>query len=150
MVFLGLHSVVRVAWSDDGLWFATLSYDKTVCLYEVVPSQENEAANDDIDTDEYAHTPTFTYHLRWQKTLPTNPEACIFTPDSKYLIFSRRDDNYLYSVQLPQYSTVQDSGYKEADIAVTLLNLNENEDAHISFSMYVTTVMNTQTSKLTV
>jgi hypothetical protein len=92
-------------------------------------------AGDPIDDDEYANIPTFKYRLRWQKTLPTNPEACTFTPDSKHLIFSRRDDNHLHYIALPAHSGMDEPAYTDKDFAVTRINTNENEDAHISFSM---------------
>lgn len=90
---------------------------------------------DSIDQDEFARMPTFKYSLRWQKSLPNNPEACTFTPDSKYLIFCRRDDNHLYYVTLPAHSPSSETRYTDKDFHITALNLNENDDAHISFSM---------------
>lgn len=105
-----------------------------VCLYEVVASTPSVAP---IDEDEFAQMPDFKYHLRWKKTLPTNPEACTFTPDSKYLIFTRRDDNHLNYVALPAHTSSSQPKYTDKDFSITRLNLNENDDAHISFSMYV-------------
>jgi hypothetical protein len=126
--------VVRVAWSDDGLWFCSLSYDKSICIYEVI-RRDPEEEDDPIDTDDYARLPTFEYRLRWRKTIPTNPEACTFVPGSTHLVYTRRDDNFLNYVELPKHSAVLDAGYTDQDFPVTRYNINENQDAHISFSM---------------
>lgn len=128
------HSVVRSVWSDDGLWFSTLSYDKTICLYEVVP-ELRETSGFDVDTDDFAPKPTFSYHLRWRKSVPTNPEACTFLPGSTHFVYSRRDDNHLTYVTLPAHSSEQDVAYMGEEFETSSINLNENLDAHISFSM---------------
>lgn len=135
LTLLSCGSVVRLAWSDDGLWFATISYDKTICIYEAVPTATSDGAADALDSDEFANTPTFKYYLRWQKTVPTNPEACTFTPDSKYFIFTRREDNFLYYVALPAHTARPELNYTDKEFSISRINLNENDDSHISFSV---------------
>ncbi|CAD6568239.1 MAG: hypothetical protein CYPHOPRED_002442 [Cyphobasidiales sp. Tagirdzhanova-0007] len=91
--------IVRVAWSDSGLWFATLGYDKTLCIHEVLATPVSPHP---VDEDEFANIPTFTYARRLRKSFPTNPEACVFLPCSTHLAFSRRDDNHLHYIKLPK------------------------------------------------
>jgi len=123
-------SVIRAAWSDDGLWFCTLGYDKTLCIYE---ASATSTPSDTIDTDEFANLPHFTFRLRWKKTMPTNPEACIFLPDSTHLAYTRRDDNHINYIKLPPHSTDPDIEYADREFSTTKYNLNETQDAHISF-----------------
>lgn len=132
-----VRSIVRTAFSDDGLWFCTLAYDKSICVWEVVPST-NLAGDASLDNDEFAQTPEyFRYHLRWRKSLPTNPEACLFLPGSTHLAFTRRDDNHLQYIKLPEHSQQPDMVYSADAWEITRYNLNETLDAHISFSMWV-------------
>jgi hypothetical protein len=123
---------VRATWSDDGRWFCTAAYDKTLCIHEVVVSA-NES--DSIDDDEFANPPSFTYKLRWRKTLPTNPEACLFLPGLTHLAFSRRDDNHISYVSLPEHSDEAEPSYDSEAFTISKCNLNETLDSHISFCM---------------
>lgn len=126
------NSVVRAAWSDDGRWFCTAGYDKTLCIHEVIV---RDSLEDSIDTDEFANPPTFTHKLRWRKTLPTNPEACVFLPGSTHLAFSRRDDNHVQYVALPAHSDQDSPSYDAGAFTISRSNLNETLDSHISFCM---------------
>ena len=58
--------------------------------------------------------------------LPSNPEAIIFLPDSTHLVYAARDDHQIHYVSLDS-----------ADFATYAVNLNERQDAHVSFSMCV-------------
>lgn len=117
-----MNSVIRIAWSDNGLWFCSLGYDRKICLYEVIVTPPAERS---LDADEFANQPTFAYKLRWEKMLPSNPEAAVFLPESSYLVFSRRDDNQLHYINLAG----------DAEFEMSSYNLNENLDSHISFCM---------------
>lgn len=90
-----------------------------------------------IDDDDFANPPTFAYKLRWRKTLPSNPEACLFLPGSTYLAFSRRDDNHINYVAMPTHSAEDSPSYDQGAFAITKYNLNETLDSHISFCMSV-------------
>ena len=133
------RSVVRVAWSPDGRWFCTAGYDRTLCVYEAVPLPADASSGSaELDDDEFASLPRFAFPLRWKKTFSSNPEACVFLPDSQYLAFSRRDDNHLNYVRLPSPSdSAAERDYPDEAWAITRYNLNETLDSHISFCMCV-------------
>lgn len=123
---------MRASWSDDGLWFCTLGYDRTLCIYETLV--RTIPVTDSIDTDEFANLPEFSYALRWKKSFPSNPEACTFLPGSTHLAFTRRDDNHLYYVSLPPHASDETVSYPEGSaFNITKYNLNENQDSHVSF-----------------
>eukprot|EP01091_Cochliopodium_minus_P017374 TRINITY_DN6792_c0_g1_i1.p1 TRINITY_DN6792_c0_g1~~TRINITY_DN6792_c0_g1_i1.p1 ORF type:complete len:384 (+),score=97.19 TRINITY_DN6792_c0_g1_i1:32-1183(+) len=72
--------VVRCKWSDDGKYFATASYDKTVNLYGVKENGE--------------------FELKHNYQFLNVIEAICFTVDSKQLVCGIRDDNHLYYLNL--------------------------------------------------
>ena len=117
-------SVVRLAWSDDGRWLCSAGYDRLLCVYEAIAT-ESEPGEEADDQDVYASIPELALTNRWKKTLPTNPEACVFLPDSSHLVYTRRDDNHLVYVRMPDD--------KQSDFESQAYNLNENLDSHISF-----------------
>ncbi|KAK4048217.1 hypothetical protein OIV83_004922 [Microbotryomycetes sp. JL201] len=123
--------VVRVAWSPNGRWLATLGYDKQIILYEV--TEKRVAVQADDDDDELATAPRFAIEQRKVIHTKTNPEACIFLPDSAHFLWTSRDDNLLHELVLPTGDDVE--GWQE-----TKFNLNENQqDDWVSFSiLYMT------------
>ncbi|KAM0789352.1 hypothetical protein ACM66B_000183 [Microbotryomycetes sp. NB124-2] len=121
--------VVRVAWSPDGRWLATLGYDKQVVLYEVT-EKRIPVAQDEEDDDELANAPRLEIEKRKTVQTKSNPEACIFLPDSAYFLWTTRDDNMLHELALPT------GGIGEQEWRETKFNLNENQQDHwVSFSI---------------
>lgn len=123
--------IVKTAWSDDGRWVATIGYDKAVIIYEVVESAivEENALLDGEEPDELAATPRVELVKRHTHTTKTNPEAAVFLPGSSHLVFSARDDHLLHYLRLPAASK------SDEDFSLSSINLNENNDAWVSFSM---------------
>ena len=78
----------------------TASYDRTACLYG---PKEGEP-----------------YVLLHRYHFPGTVEAVAFSPDSAYVTFTARDDNYLHYVRLE-------------DSVPTKYNMNQNGDDFVSF-----------------
>ena len=96
--------VVRAKWSADGCFFATASYDHSAALYKLGSGAADSLAQ-----------------LVKQFHFEANVESLDFTPDSRTLILSVRDDNNLHYISL---DTLQDRK----------VNMNANRDSHVSFT----------------
>lgn len=103
--------VVHAAWSIDGNLFATTSYDRSIKLYKFTHSR--------IETPEIVLLETIT--------VATAPESLIFLPYGQHLVISLRDNNNLLQIKLP---SGDDAGFHEE-----LINLNQNGDGHVSYSV---------------
>ncbi|KAM0748285.1 WD40 repeat-like protein [Meredithblackwellia eburnea MCA 4105] len=125
--------IVKTVWSDSGEFVATLGYDRSLNIYKVVASaNSNEhALLDGEEPDELAETPNISLELLHTHTHKSNPEAAVFLPGSSYLVFTARDDNILHYIQLP----ILGAGTSSNDFTFTGFNLNENQDAWVSFSV---------------
>lgn len=76
--------VVRVAFSPDGKWLATASYDRTIALYSLDPAT-GPAPPGGADDDELAEDPLdVACPLRWELRrnfeCVGNPEGLVFGP----------------------------------------------------------------------
>ena len=96
--------VVRVKWGQD--CFATASYDKTVCLFNLQPGGE-------------ATEGKYQFSKKW--SFCGNVESIEFTPDYLTLIVAVRGDNYLNYINLSTYE-------------INRVNMNANGDDHVSFT----------------
>ncbi|BGP72559.1 hypothetical protein NBRC10513v2_005955 [Rhodotorula toruloides] len=125
--------IVRVCWSPDGRHLATLGYDKLVRIYRIelsapAPTSSSEPALfDDEAPDPLAVCPDVSLNLVHTIESRTNPEAAIWLPDSRWLVWSARDDHLLRYLRLPD----DDAGEWQAEE----VNLNENGDSFTSFSI---------------
>ncbi|KAL8280816.1 hypothetical protein RQP46_006820 [Phenoliferia psychrophenolica] len=131
--------IVRTAWSDDGHWIASIGYDRTVNIYQVLETRPTgDGANallDGEEPDELASTPKLSIVLRHTHECKSNPEAVIFLPSSSHLVFACRDDHILHYLSLPSPTGPS----SPTDYTLTGYNLNENGDAWVSFSvLYIT------------
>jgi WD40 repeat protein len=126
--------IVKIIWSPNGRWVAAVAYDKQVIIYEVVETAAEQMENallDGEEADELATTPKIELVQRLIRPVRTNPESAVFLPDSSSLVYSAREDHLLHYVRLPGPNPSSD------DWALSTINLNENGDAWVSFSMYV-------------
>ncbi|KAI5475485.1 WD40 repeat containing protein [Pseudohyphozyma bogoriensis] len=122
--------IVRSVWSADGS-------DRLLQVYQVhyAPTEEPHVALDDEEPDELANPPKVSLILRHTVTAKSNPEAAAFLPSSSHLVYSARDDNVLRYLKLPSASGEDGKD----DWTTTGINLNENGDAWVSFSvLYIT------------
>lgn len=126
--------LVKCVWSPDGKWIATVGYDKGLIIYQVVEeaskSEESITLLPGETPDLYSASPKISLVQKYIHYAKTNPEAIVFLPASDYLAFCCREDNLLRYVKLP---TEGEEEKEEWD--VTSINLNENGDAWVSFSM---------------
>jgi WD40 repeat protein len=121
--------IVSLAWSPDGCFLTTLGYDKLVHVYDfslsLSASPDTPALLDDEVPDPLSLIPTVSLTLAHTFATRTNPEAAVWLPDSKTLVWTARED----------YLGAPDGGEKEW--TTQSFNLNENGDAFVSFSMCV-------------
>lgn len=101
--------VVCTAWHPEGRYFATGSYDHTVCLYEKSSSSAAGAGAAGV------------FQLKKQFLFASNVESIHFTLDGKLLLVAAREDNYLHCVDMDTLTEWK-------------LNMNANQDDHVSFS----------------
>ncbi|GAA5828733.1 hypothetical protein JCM11251_005855 [Rhodosporidiobolus azoricus] len=125
--------IVRAAWSPDGQFIATLGYDKLIHLYRFSTFTSTSSADvpallDDEAPDLLASTPSVSLELVYSLTTRTNPEAAVFLPDSRWLVWSARDDHLLHYLNMP-------ADGEEPQWETETYNLNENGDAFVSFSV---------------
>ncbi|OCF34194.1 hypothetical protein I316_04144 [Kwoniella heveanensis BCC8398] len=102
--------VVRVAFSADGRYMATASYDHHIVLYHAVgPATPEPLSEDDIPLDEsddplLASEPMLRYEEVHRVKVDSNPESIIFHPQSTYLMYTVRSSHLLYYLRLHQPS----------------------------------------------
>ena len=123
--FKSLKFVVRVAFSPDGRYFATASYDKTIVIYQAVSPATTAPVNSQTSNGapEYAHgdgddemdgieldsndhpdiacDPTLRYEEIHRVKVDSNPEAILFHPQSTWLMYTLRNSHLMYYISLP-------------------------------------------------
>lgn len=126
--------VVRVAFSPDGRWLATASYDRTIALYSLDPASV-PAAPEATEDDEPAEDPLdLSCPLRWilrrNFECSGNPEGLVFGPkatgEEAWLAYTERGDHQLKYIMLPE------GGHEiGVDYDICKFNLNPNGDAWV-------------------
>ncbi|KAK4057295.1 hypothetical protein OIO90_001792 [Microbotryomycetes sp. JL221] len=139
VVTLKHHSkyVPKLAFSPDGKWFASLGYDKQIVLYQVTETLHCQEQDSDED-DKLATTPQLSFIKRHTINTRTNPEACVFLPDSTFFVWTTRDSNLLHELELPlnQSNKEEDDDEIDWNKRERKYNLNENQqDDWVSFSI---------------
>lgn len=140
--------VVRCAFSNDGRWMATASYDRSIVLYEAVQAHaESSRATerpslDDEDDAELAEDPCLRYEERHRVETKTNPEALEFHPDGTHLIYTLRSSHLLYYISLPSPASSDATaesttgGTTEPPFSTSTKSFNPHPlDNHVSFSV---------------
>jgi hypothetical protein len=127
--------VVRSAFSPDGRWLATASYDRTIVLYSATgpdhaPGEEEEDALDATDDPRLARDPALRYAPRHRIVLEHNPEAIVFDARGRYLLYTTRGSHWLTYVHLPS----SDGPAGEFTTSRKSFNVHP-EDTHISFAV---------------
>lgn len=121
----------KVCWAPDGRHVASLGYDKKVVIYafEQLPPAEGDEPTllEGEERDALAGEVRVRLEVVHEHATRTNPEGAVFLPGSDYLVYSCRDDNLLHYLSMP-------SGEKEG-FDSTSVNLNENGDSWVSFSV---------------
>jgi WD40 repeat protein len=119
--------VVRVAFSPDGSFFATASYDRNVVVYRataaaLAPSPDEDAMPlDDGDDPNLACDPTLRFEECHRVSTESNPEAMLFA--GEYLLYTLRSSHLLFYLRLDEWST-------------TTKSFNPHPmDTHVSFSV---------------
>jgi WD40 repeat protein len=134
--------VVRSAFSADGRWLATASYDRTIVLYEDTQwgrpqhrdAEEEEDVVDQGDDRRLARDPSLRYEARHRVVLQQNPESIVFDSRGRYLLYTTRGSHWLSYIHLPSPpSTATDEG---EPFATSRKSFNVHpEDTHISFAV---------------
>lgn len=105
--------VVRVAFSPDGEWFATASYDHSITLYRAQhtpPSDSDESTAIDPDDDaELAAPPSLRYTPVHTIKTDTNPETLLFHPLSTYLLYTVRGSHEMGYCSLSNFERLSKS-----------------------------------------
>ncbi|BGP40411.1 hypothetical protein JCM10450v2_004394 [Rhodotorula kratochvilovae] len=129
--------IVRAAWSPDSQHIATLGYDKLVHIYRFTLSAPSSASSADTPAlldgelpDPLATCPDVSLVKVHSITAKSNPEAAVWLPDSKWLVWTAREDHLLRYVRVPDEGKEGVEAWEE-----THYNLNENGDAFVSFSI---------------
>ncbi|BEJ15184.1 hypothetical protein CspHIS471_0409510 [Cutaneotrichosporon sp. HIS471] len=114
--FSGAKFVVRVAFSSDGRYLASASYDKSVSVYEAVGRAHHERTGDE-DADAWLHAldpgddadaaaeAELRYQLRHRVETESNPEAVLFHPASTWLMYTQRASPALHYLSLGDWET---------------------------------------------
>jgi WD40 repeat protein len=143
--------VVRCAFSPDGRWLATASYDRTIVLYEdtqwdyrstsdaraAEDEDEDEDALDEGDDVMLARDPTLRFEERHKIVLDHNPESIVFDAASRHLLYTTRASHLLRYVELPQTGSGSATTTTTSPPFTThTKSFNPHpDDAHISFAV---------------
>ncbi|ORY33390.1 WD40-repeat-containing domain protein [Naematelia encephala] len=115
--------VVRVAFSPDGRFLATASYDRNVVVYEALATAEPDIPLDETDDAALACEPDLRYEEKHRIKVDSNPEAILFHPMSEWLMYTLRESHQLYYVHLGSWQ-------------VRTKSFNPHPfDTHVSFSV---------------
>ncbi|KAK4689595.1 hypothetical protein P7C73_g497, partial [Tremellales sp. Uapishka_1] len=125
--FSSTKFVVRTAFSPDGQYMATASYDRTVAIYSAVATASTPDPDalplDETDDERFASDPTLRYTETKRIKVDSNPESILFHPSSTYLLYTLRSSYLLYYVNLRTLET-------------TTKSFNPHPmDTHLSFSV---------------
>ena len=102
--FKSAKFVVRVAFSHDGLYLATASYDRHVVVYKATtPATSTFEVLDETDDPNLACDPLLLYEECYRIQTDSNPEAIAFTPE--WLMYTLRSSHLLYYVHLGTWAT---------------------------------------------
>ncbi|WVO16717.1 hypothetical protein L204_104398 [Cryptococcus depauperatus] len=129
--------VVRVSFSPNGLYMATASYDRDIVIYVATssamppPLRGDDIPIDNMDIPAFACEPGLRFTEAKRITVEWNPEAILFHPESKYLLYTTRSSHLLYYVCLPSESTAL---REEWSIKTKSFNPSPM-DTHISFTV---------------
>ena len=100
--------VVRTAFSPDGKYMATASYDHTVVIYNattpLVTNDEDDVL-DDTDDPTLAGEPSLRYTESHRVKVDSNPEAILFHPSSATLLYTLRNSHLLHYLDLETWET---------------------------------------------
>lgn len=95
--------VVRVAFSPDGQYMATASYDHSIVVYQstspLIQTDEDDVL-DDTDDPSLAGSPSLRYSEVKRVKVDSNPEAILFHPGSTSLLYTLRSSHLLYYLEL--------------------------------------------------
>ncbi|WRT70093.1 uncharacterized protein IL334_007087 [Kwoniella shivajii] len=137
--FKSTKFVVRVAFSSDGTYMATASYDHSIVVYRAVasalppPSDDDDIPLDESDDPALACDPTLRYQEVYRIKVESNPEAILFHPQSTWLLYTVRSSHLLYYVRLPSQNDDVDVG-TEWEIKTKSFNPHPM-DTHVSFAV---------------
>lgn len=133
--------VVRCAFSTDGRWLATASYDRTIVLYEDAQwgrqqrrDAEEEEVLDQGDDPRLARDPSLRYVQRHRVVLEQNPESIVFDKDGRYLLYTTRGSHWLSYIHLPSPTSSADGQGEPFATMRKSFNVHP-EDTHISFAV---------------
>jgi WD40 repeat protein len=115
--------VVRVAFSPNGRYMATASYDHNIVIFEAVEKAIDVDVLDDEDDAALAAEPTLRYVEAQRIRTDSNPEAIFFHPESSYLLYTLRSSHLLY------YASTIDG------VIVTKTFNPHPMDTHVSFAV---------------
>lgn len=124
---------MRVAFSPDGRFLATASYDRNIVIYEAVSSwtaptqEEDDLPLDDTDDPNLACDPQLRFVERHRVSVDANPEAILFHPNSQWLMYTVRSSHLLH------YLRLDDSGMPW-EVITKSFNPHP-QDTHVSFSV---------------
>ncbi|OCF61437.1 hypothetical protein L486_01085 [Kwoniella mangroviensis CBS 10435] len=137
--FKSTKFVVRVAFSPDGHFMATCSYDHHIVVYKAngsavpPPLDEDDIPLDDTDDLLLASEPTLRYHEVHRIKVDSNPEAILFHPESTWLMYTLRSSHLLYYARLPSSDDTM-SEIKDWETSTKSFNPHPM-DNHVSFSI---------------
>ncbi|WVQ74371.1 hypothetical protein IAR50_003971 [Cryptococcus sp. DSM 104548] len=109
--FSSTKYVVRVAFSPNGRFMATASYDRHIVIYEATtsalppPADEDAIPLDATDDAFLACDPLLQFTEVHRCKLDSNPEALLFHPNSTWLLYTTRSSHELHYLALPGDST---------------------------------------------
>ncbi|GAA5863263.1 hypothetical protein JCM3774_000833 [Rhodotorula dairenensis] len=143
--------IVKVAFSPDGNYLATLGYDRLINIYRFAlaphpadpPARNDDDAEDEEPEDPLSTCPEVTLELVHAIPTRTNPEAAVWLPmpagpdpAEAWLVWTAREDNLLHYVEAPprsEMTSLEEARQQKWDTEEW--NLNENGDSFISFSI---------------
>ena len=142
--------VVRVAFSPDGTYLTTASYDRDIVVHRATSPHSTEpgvrAEDDDMvldseDHPDLASDPTLRYEEVHRIKCDSNPEAILFHPQSRWLMYTLRSSHQMYYLRLPSTSAPSAANgtgdsTDAADWKTRTKSFNPHPmDTHVSFSV---------------
>ncbi|ODN94860.1 hypothetical protein L198_05008 [Cryptococcus wingfieldii CBS 7118] len=134
--FVSAKYVVRVAFSPNGRFMATASYDRHIVVYEAIssalppPLDDHSIPLDATDDASLACEPLLRFAEAHRCKLDSNPEALLFHPNSTWLLYTTRSSHVLHYLSLPSDVT------HPAPWVYTNKSFNPHPlDTHVSFAV---------------